>query len=929
MEQQKDIVYNIPPYIKSIFKSTTEAFFIYFENDQKTRWYGNFQSLTGLDNQEINSFSWDNFLERVHPDDRKNVIDAKNRAREVVQSYEISYRYSNRDNSYIYVLEKGTYYNDASKGIILSGTFTDISSQKNIETTYNKKRFSQNIINRIFDIAHKSDTIEELFVESFKVINEYTQCPLAHAIILPDVNHKIKISSSIYYSPVPEKYLDIIQLFEQKIETYLTPLHLNVLNEKKIKWIVNPEKEKDYKYGKILSQANMNHLILVPIVVSDKSIGLLEFFAEQLYVSEEYVYDLYQQIEKQLGIIIELKISSEELNKSFMAIEQNYASIIITDANGIIEYVNPAFCEISGYSFDELIGKKPSVIKSGIHTGEFYKELWDTISSGNRWQGEICNKKKDGSIFWEQVNISPVKNARNEIINYVGVKIDITKKRQYEEELRKAKEEAEVANRSKSEFLANMSHEIRTPMNAIMGFTDVLSQKITDEQAKSYLESIKSSGRNLLTLINDVLDLSKIEAGKMKIDREFIDPFFVFKDIEYLFSLKAQEKGLEFKIITDLNLPMGIEIDEVRLRQILINLIGNAIKFTEKGSVIVNITAFPTSTEYIDLKMEVKDTGIGIAPEHLETIFEPFTQLENAATKRYSGTGLGLTITKRLIDILGGEITVNSEINKGTTFTVLFRKVPATSQKQQNIEMVNIDPKKIKFNPALVILADDVDNNRKYLKTVMQDTDIEVIESTNGLETYELARAHRPQLIITDLKMPGINGFELLGKLRTDPLTRNIPVIATTATASIEEHEKLKVHQFEGILIKPIQINDVYIELMRFLPHEIIDSDEEKGKGDDISIIAQSDMELRTVKSILENELMEIWKTFEDQQPISEVENFAFKLRDLGKKYNLEILVSYGNRLMTAVNNFDIDLILKILADYPKLLSTFKVVSEE
>ncbi|MGC8802976.1 MAG: ATP-binding protein, partial [Bacteroidales bacterium] len=392
--------------------------------------------------------------------------------------------------------------------------------------------------------------------------------------------------------------------------------------------------------------------------------------------------------------------------------------------------------------------------------------------------------------------------------------------------------------------------------------------------------------------------------------------------------LRAQEKGLDFKVITDLNLPMGIEIDEVRLRQILINLIGNAIKFTEKGSVRVHVSTLPTSTEHVDLKIEVKDTGIGIDPQHLQKIFEPFTQLENASTKRFGGTGLGLSITKRLVDLMGGEISVESEPNKGTTFTVLFKRQPCTSRHQQNLEMININPQKIKFHPALVIIADDVDNNRKYLKTVIQDTNLEVVESTNGLETFELARGRRPQLIISDLKMPGLNGFELLSKLRNDPLTRHIPVIATTATASIEEQDKLKVHRFDGILIKPIQVNDVYIELMRFLPHEI-EEDDAKENTNDIAIVARVDSDIRVVKAILENELMTLWKNFEEQQPLAEVENFASQIRELGKKYELEILISYGNRLLMAVNNFDIDQMLKILADYPKLLSTFKVVTED
>ncbi len=905
-----------------------QLFYYYNETNEVIEWFGAIKEVTGYEVNEFSVFSVDDFLKIVHSDDRNHLILLRSEAREENEEYEIHYRIKKKQGEYIDILDRGRFATLPDGNKIMLGAISEITALKSAEKLLEARKRTSKLVKEIIKVSALCATVDDMVKKSMELISNYAGWPLAHTILLYNIKYNVKITPSFIYSIHTERYQKIIDVFNDGASLYLSPMHIQVVENKKALWFNNIYKNKEYKFHNLLEEAGLRHLIIIPLLVANEVVGLIEFYATHFEISDELMPEFLEEVGIQLGLLFEHKSSDEELRKLRMAIDQNFASIQITDYQGIIEYVNPKFCEITGYSIQEVLGKKPNIIKSGIHPKEFYKHLWQTISTGKQWFGEICNKRKDGSLFWEEVSISPVKNAKGEITHYVAVKIDVTQKRQYEEELKKAKEEAEAASKAKSEFLANMSHEIRTPMNAILGFTEVLLQKTTDEQAKSYLDSIKSSGKNLLTLINDVLDLSKIEAGKMKINKDFIDPFMMFKDIEYLFSLRAAEKGLDFKIITDLNLPIGIEIDEVRLRQILINLIGNAIKFTEKGRVIVNVSAFPSDNDKIDLKIVVEDTGIGIDPEFQKKIFEPFTQQEGASTKRFGGTGLGLSITKRLVDLLEGEISLESEVNKGSKFTVLFKQIRCTGRKQLATDMVSIDPKRIQFYPGLVLIADDVENNRKYLKTVIQDTNLEIIETTNGIETFELAKARRPQLIITDLKMPGLNGFELLSKLRNEPKTKYIPVIATTATASIEEQDKLLVHKFDGILIKPIQINDVYIELMRFLPHEIIE-EENVEENKEISIEAKSDSETRTVKMILESELYDIWQNFEQQQPMNEVEDFAYKIRDLGKKYNLEILISYGNRLIAAVNNFDVDNIQKILADYPKLLRTFKVVTEE
>ncbi|MGC8804086.1 MAG: PAS domain S-box protein, partial [Bacteroidales bacterium] len=330
-----------------------------------------------------------------------------------------------------------------------------INHQKIIEA----KDRTKALFNQIATLAHEVDTAEELILHSLKLICEKNQWPLAHAIIFQELNHSIKMSPSIVYSSEPQRFLNLIEQFHLQSNNALTEYHHQVIFEKKAQWIKDLQLYKNHPYYQLFLEKGIQHLILFPLLFSNRVVGIIEFYAHQPELAEEWISELMAQIGNQLGIIVELKASSEQLRKLSMAIEQNFTAIEITDANGVIEYVNPIYLQTTGYSVKEIIGKKPSIHKSGIHPPEFYAQLWQTITAGHRWQGEICNRRKDGSLFWEQVTISPVKNARDEIINYVAIKIDITSKRQYEEQLKKAKEEAEAANRAKSEFLANMSHE--------------------------------------------------------------------------------------------------------------------------------------------------------------------------------------------------------------------------------------------------------------------------------------------------------------------------------------------------------------------------------------------------------------------------------------------------------------------------------------
>ena len=398
----------------------------------------------------------------------------------------------------------------------------------------------------------------------------------------------------------------------------------------------------------------------------------------------------------------------------------------------------------------------------------------------------------------------------------------------------------DAANRAKSEFLANMSHEIRTPMNAVLGYAELLGFMLEDKTQRDYIESIKSSGRSLLTLINDILDLSKIEAGKLELQFEFVNSQSFFSEFERIFSLRLSDKGLKFILEISSGTPEGIYVDDARLRQIILNLIGNAIKFTEKGSIRLKVYAenpqiitysIGKTDEFVDLIIEVTDTGIGISKEMQEEIFNPFVQVQGQDIKKYGGTGLGLAITHRLVQLMNGTIELESQLNEGSSFKIKIPEVSYLRDIEKRTEEIQLDTTDIEFEKATIIVADDVEHNRKYLIDALKKTNIEIVEAEDGQHAFLLAKKIVPDLIITDIRMPVLDGFELLNKLKSDDALEHIPVIAYSASVMKAQRDRIRKSKFAGLLIKPVQVTELYLELMNNLPYKSI-----KATGPDLSL---------------------------------------------------------------------------------------------
>ncbi len=623
--------------------------------------------------------------------------------------------------------------------------------------------------------------------------------------------------------------------------------------------------------------------------------------------------DAHSQRERAEKALRELKVSNEELKKLNHAIEQSLATVVITDKTGKIEYVNPAFTKISGYTFEEALGHPPGILKSGKHSKKFYKDLWKTILAGKTWKGDFINKKKTGEEYWESASISPMFSKDGEITHFVGVKEDITERKLLEAELIKSKEEADSANKAKSEFLANMSHEIRTPMNAILGFSEILSQRIKDPSYIDYLTSIRSSGKTLLKLINDVLDLSKIESGKLDINYGPSNIRNLIQDVRRILMVKAAEKKLQLNVVISKDLPNVLNVDELRIKQILINLINNSIKFTEKGYIEVEATAANKSLDYLDLIIKVEDTGIGIPKKYSKKIFHAFDQVDRKDDKVYEGTGLGLAITQKLVKRMNGRIELKSEERTGSIFTIVLEKVKISNSEVEVEEKLEFDHDSIQFEKSSVLVVDDVKANRDVLKGYMSDYNITVIEAENGREAITAIEKHKPNLVFLDLRMPVMDGYEANRIIMKNPDLSHIPIIAITASAFSKDKKKVIDMGFSGYVRKPASFNDILQLLTQYIKHSIVED-----KGDALpEVVVETIKKPEELLLEIDNKAMPVWEKIRSIRNKKKVLLLAGLLIEIGENYNVVALIQYGNELQLASQSFNVNKENKLIQQFP------------
>ena len=547
----------------------------------------------------------------------------------------------------------------------------------------------------------------------------------------------------------------------------------------------------------------------------------------------------------------------------------------------------------------------------------------------------------DKSVHWLKAYGQVFRDGTGKPDRMIGVNFDFTDRVNAEEDLiqlnlsleNKVAErtiQLEAASRAKSEFLANMSHEIRTPMNAILGYSELLSSLVTNKTQKDYLDSIKSSGKTLLTLINDILDLSKIEAGKLELEYSYVNTLSFFSEFERIFAFKVREKGVKFITEIDSNIPAFIFIDEMRLRQVLLNLISNSAKFTQKGEIRVCVhspnrrtirDASNNQAIVTDISIEVIDTGIGIPKEFHKGIFSSFYQVKGHQFS--GGTGLGLAISHTLVKIMKGSISFKSDRGEGCTFYITLGGIECREFGDTEFPRDSIRPEMVIFEKAILMIVDDVYENRKFFKDVLSHTDLMILDCTGGYEALEMLRLTKPDLIITDIMMPEMDGFEFLTRIKADPGLASIPVVAFTAAVMKEEKDKINSNEFAGLLFKPLQIQDLYSELMKILPYHL-GKEQLPVRLIENSFIASEIKDINGLVSSLEGDLFILWKTFETRQPLGEIKKFGNLITELGIKHNCRPVELYGSEIVRDVNSFYIENILKLLKEFPVIIENLK-----
>ncbi|MCP4147876.1 MAG: response regulator [bacterium] len=509
---------------------------------------------------------------------------------------------------------------------------------------------------------------------------------------------------------------------------------------------------------------------------------------------------------------------------------------------------------------------------------------------------------------------------------------------QAKESAESAREAAEQANRAKSEFLANMSHEIRTPMNALLGFSEILSHKIQDPQLKDYLSAIGSSGKTLLALINDILDLSKIEAGKLEMEYEPVNPRSILREIGQIFSQQVSVKDIGFHTEISRELPDALLLDEVRISQVIFNLVGNAIKFTPSGHVKISLSSEnkEENSDVTDVIIAVEDTGIGIEKDQQEIIFGAFQQQKGQKFKKFGGTGLGLAITQRLVHLMNGELSVKSKPGKGSTFYVKLRDVQVTSAGKVDAAGKAIAPDKILFEGAAILIADDILYNRELLKGYLEEYNFSVIEALNGREAVEFGREYQPDLVLMDMKMPEMSGYDATKIFKSDSELKRIPIIVLTASAMKEEEQEIIELGCDSFLKKPISRKDIITEFMKYLPYTLKEATPENAgqsvKEETAEPVIPLSPEIKAkipeLVEILETDLYEEWEFLTRTFIIDEIEEFAGKIKKLGDSYQVEILSKFGNKLFYHIETFDIENIIVLMNGFPELTRDVKKLEE-
>ncbi len=915
-------------------------------------------SMLGYRVSEI-EFDRDAWQKLVHPDDLLIAEEAlNNHLNNKSPMYRAEYRAKTKTGEWKWILDTGRVTKRDTSGNALRavGTHTDISDRK-----YNEV-FTK-IIQDISFKLNKLVTLDDTLKYCLEAAIVYSSMDCGCIYIEDEIRGGFTLSQN---NGMPSDYI-------KKRDHFAPRSH-----DSKIIHAGKPV----YSFGNIISY-DIKVLAILPVIYLDKSIGCLHIASLSIEKISDFSRSVIEKIASHLGsfivqarhedklrqtkkeneralqqnlkrqellseVALELN-SREDFEKRIQTILQRignnigvsrvYISEDSKDGMGTyktFEWCNkniqPQKNRLQGLSYESIPSWKSILFEKGRLYSEDISELPMDIRSilepGNIKSivayPMFAKGRFFGFIGFDNCSRKSWSKSELELLRtFSGIISNAYERKMMEQSIIDERDKANNANNAKSEFLANMSHEIRTPMNAILGFSEALFHKLDSAQHKKMLKSVLSSGNLLLSLLNDILDLSKIEAGKLEISLQPIDLKNILQEIKLLFNDKAGEKGIEINIFYDCK-PRGfLLLDEIRIKQVIFNLVGNAIKFTHEGYVNLRVTYHLNTEKSGDLTIDVEDTGIGIPESQQTLIFEAFRQQSGQSNRIYGGIGLGLAISKRLVEKMNGKITVMSEEGKGSVFKVSLPGIEISASgtaKKETDNFIN----RVEFEKAGILIVDDVSLNIEAIENLITPEGFKITSAASGEEALEILNHYTPDLILLDIRLPGKSGYEVSGEIKSNPRLSSIPIVAFTA--SVFSTEKIEsAGTFDGFLIKPVTKNDLLLQFVKFLKYRLKPTDqydEQLNLTATGKITGELLLNLPLIKTTLEEIMMPVWGGIKDQLVLFRIEEFARELKKIAIEFGFKYLITYSQRLEDELEIVDLEAIRVTLNDFPRIIDT-------